>query len=49
MDRLCEPSTWRGLVVLASVCGLSVNQDDAQAIAGIAAVALGVVEIIRKG
>lgn len=32
LRRLCEPSTWRGLVWLATVAGLSLRPDQAEAI-----------------
>ena len=32
LDRLREPSTWRGLVWLATVAGLSIRPDQAEAI-----------------
>lgn len=46
--RLCEPSTWRGLVVIAGMCGWILTEHEAEAIASLAAIAVGLIEVIRK-
>lgn len=35
LNRLKEPSTWRGLTLVATAFGMSLNQDQAYAIASL--------------
>lgn len=48
INRLKEPSTIRGIIVLAGLFGYSVNQDMSEPIATVVAGLLALVEIIRK-
>jgi len=47
LDRLKEPSTYRGLAVLAGAAGIVVSPDLTAAIGTAVAAVLGLIEIIR--
>lgn len=47
-ERLCEPSTWRGLIVIAGMCGWIVTEHEAQAIVSLAAIGVGLIEVVRR-
>ena len=47
-DRLKEPSTYRGLAVLGGLVGLSLTPEHWDAIAGVVAGVIGVIEVFRK-
>ncbi len=46
--RLKEPSTWRGVVALCAVFGISVSPEMQQAITGAAIGIIAAIEIFRK-
>jgi hypothetical protein len=48
-DRASEPSTWRGLGLLLSLLGVTQADGIAQSVSVIAAGAIGLYDIIRKG
>lgn len=47
-ERLKEPSTWKGLTILAGLFGWYVSPDMAEAICGLVAGVIGIIEVIRK-
>lgn len=46
--RFKEPSSWRGLVVVAGICGYSVSPEMQDSIIAAGTAALALIEIIRK-
>jgi hypothetical protein len=48
LDRLKEPSTYRGLTLLGAVVGIHISPDLAGAIASTAAGVIALIEIFRK-
>lgn len=48
IDRLREPSTWRGIALLASVGGIVVTQDEAGALCALVVAVIGVYDAVRK-
>jgi hypothetical protein len=48
LDRLKEPSTYRGLVVLAGTAGVALSPDLAAAIGVAVAAVIGLIEVIRS-
>jgi len=48
LNRFKEPSSWRGLIGLASIFGLALSPELKEQIITIAVAAVGLVEIIRK-
>jgi hypothetical protein len=46
--RFKEPSTWRGLIVLAGIAGYSINPELQEKIIAIGTTLLAAIEIIRK-
>ena len=48
VNRLREPSTWRGLSVLLSLCGVYFNPEQWQAITGFGAVVIGLIDVLKK-
>lgn len=48
LDRLKEPSTWRGLALFAGGWGVQIAPDLIPAIGTAVAAFIGVVEILRK-
>ena len=49
LDRLKEPSTWRGLAVMIGAFGVHMHPDLMPAIATAVTAAIGLVEVVRKG
>jgi hypothetical protein len=48
LEKLKEPSTYRGLTILAGVVGIQLAPDLAIAIGTVAASIIGLIEILRK-
>lgn len=48
LDRLKEPSTYRGLVVLAGTAGVILSPELATAIGATVAAIIGLIEVIRS-
>jgi hypothetical protein len=48
LDRLKEPSTWRGLTVLAGAFGMHLSPDLIPAIGTAVAGVIGFIEVLRK-
>ena len=48
LDRLKEPSTWRGMAVLVGAFGMHLSPDLIPAIGTAVAGVIGVIEVIRK-
>ena len=48
MDRLQEPSTWRGLVFVISAAGITLEPSKANAIAAAGMALVGAINIFRK-
>jgi hypothetical protein len=46
--RLKERSTWRGLTILAGVCGVAISPVQAEMIATGAAAAIGLIETVTR-
>jgi len=46
--RASEPSTWRGLAMLAGVAGLAVSPDQWQAISAAVTAVIAAIEVFRK-
>ena len=49
LDRLKEPSTWRGLAVMVGAFGVHMHPDLMPAIGTAVIAAIGLVEVVRKG
>lgn len=49
LDRLSERSTWVGIVAILSACGISIEPDQAVAIAAAGAAVAGAVNVFTKG
>jgi len=47
INYLRQPSTWRGLIGVATALGLSLNPEQAAAIVAAAVALVGVVEVFR--
>lgn len=47
-ERLKEPSTWRGLLMIATVFGANINPEMANAIVTVGASAVGAVGVLAK-
>jgi hypothetical protein len=47
-DRLFEPSTWRGLVSLATLLGLKIAPDQAEAVLTAGVSVYSAINILRK-
>lgn len=48
LDRLKEPSTWKGLTVVLTGLGIGISPDQAAAVASVGAAAFGLIEVFRK-
>ena len=48
LDRLSEPSTWRGILSVATALGVKLRPDLAEAIISGGLSAMGLINIIRK-
>ena len=48
LDRLKEPSTWRGLALMLGALGVGVSPDMINAIGSAVIAALGAIEVIRR-
>lgn len=48
LDRLAEPSTWRGAISVATALGIKLQPDFAEAIISAGLAAMGLVNILRK-
>ena len=48
IDRLKEPSTWRGLALMLGALGVGVSPEMANSIGSAVIAALGAVEVIRR-
>jgi hypothetical protein len=46
--RAKEPSTWRGIIALLALAGVSVNPDQVNAIVGAAVALVSAIEVFRK-
>lgn len=49
MDRLREPSTWRGLVLVATACGAVLNTDQQEAIVSSGLLVAGLIGLTLPG
>jgi hypothetical protein len=49
LDRLKEPSTWQGLVTIATAAGIQVNPDVALHVATVGASIFGMINVVKKG
>lgn len=48
LDRLKEPSTYRGLTIILALVGVKLSPDQATSIATAAAGIIGAIEVFRK-
>ncbi len=48
LDRLKEPSTWRGLVMLVTVFGVNISPDQVNAIATLGGCVIGAIGVFSK-
>ena len=48
LSRLKEPSTFRGLAILAGLAGIAIDPAQVNAIAAAVAAVLGLIEVFRK-
>ncbi len=48
IDRFKEPSTWRGLVVLATVFGVNINPEQVNAIVTLGGCIAGAIGVFTK-
>jgi hypothetical protein len=48
IDRLKESSTWKGLIVLLGVVGVSLSAEQSQAIVAAGLALIGAIEVFRK-
>lgn len=48
LSRLKEPSTFRGLAILAGIGGIAIDPAQVNAIASAVAAVLGLIEVFRK-
>jgi hypothetical protein len=48
LDRLSEPSTWRGIISMLTALGVKLRPDLAEAIISGGLSAMGLINIIRK-
>jgi hypothetical protein len=48
VERLKEPSTWRGLAVLAGVLGVNISPEQSTAIMTVVGLIYGVIQTFRK-
>jgi len=49
LDRLKEPSTWRGLAILATVFGININPEQVNAIVTVGGCVIGAIGAFTKG
>jgi hypothetical protein len=49
IERLNEPSTWRGLVALITAAGITLSPEQAAAITAAGLAGIGLVNVFRKG
>ena len=49
IDRLKEPSTWRGIALIVGGFGVQVAPDLIPAIGAAVTAAIGLIEVIRRG
>lgn len=49
LDRLKEPSTWRGLILLATALGVPISTDAAEYVIAIGIAGAGLVGVVTKG
>lgn len=49
LDRLKEPSTWRGLTILATVFGVHISPEQVDAIATVGGCLIGAIGAFTKG
>ena len=49
LERLREPSTWQGLVTIATAAGVQVNPDVALHVATVGAGVFGLINVVKKG
>ena len=48
LQRLKEPSTFRGLAILAGLCGYAIDPAQLQAISSAVVAAIGLIEVFRN-
>ena len=48
IDRLSEPSTWRGLISVLTALGIKVRPDLTEAIISSGLAAMGIINVFRK-
>lgn len=48
LSKLKEPSTWRGLIILASIFGVTFSPEKTEAIVTAGAALMGLIEVFRK-
>lgn len=48
MNRLKEPSTWRGLIALATAAGLALSPEQKETIIGLGVTAISAILIFKK-
>ena len=48
VNRLKEPSTWKGLSTLLSMCGVYFNPEQWHTIVGLGALVVGLIDVLKK-
>jgi len=48
VNRLQEPSTWRGLILIATVAGVKLNPEQFDAIISIGLIIVGAINVFKK-
>lgn len=48
INRLSEPSTWRGLLMLGTALGIKTNPEMAEPIIAVGLSAVGLINVLRK-
>jgi len=48
LEKLSEQSTWRGLILLATACGLQLSPEHSAAIISVGLSIVGLINVIRK-
>lgn len=49
LSRLSENSTWRGLLLIATSCGLALSPEHQEAIVAAGLALVGLINVLRKG
>lgn len=48
LERLVEPSTWKGLAILAAAGGVTVSPELITQITAVAGAVIGLIDVVRK-